>query len=81
MGEDEVAIGYLSEVECGKRCAQRAFSNPSANINGATIRKSDGRCWCEIGMKRQDKDTTYNSCFFLQGHINNTLKGSSVKYD
>ena len=70
MGDSEVSIGTFSEVECINRCAQHAFSNPSKNINGAKIRKSDGKCWCEYGMKRQYPNKIYNSCF-LQGNVDN----------
>ena len=62
IGDDEVAIGFLTENECAKQCAVRKVSDQ--RINGATIRKSDGECFCEIGMKSQSSDQTYNSCFF-----------------
>ena len=61
QGDDEVSIGFLTENECAKQCAARKVSDQ--RINGATIRKSDGKCWCEIGMKSQTSDQTYKSCF------------------
>ena len=66
-GDGEQEIGKLSEVQCAHQCKIEAVSNPK--INGATRRKSDGSCWCEIGMKSQASSWVYNSCF-LRG--NNT---------
>ena len=61
QGDSETAIGLKTENECAKECAARKVSDQ--RINGATIRKRDGKCWCEIGMKKQTSDQTYNSCF------------------
>ena len=61
QGDSETNIGLKTENECAKECAARKVSDQ--RINGATIRKSDGKCWCEIGMKKQTSDSTYNSCF------------------
>ena len=77
VGDDETSIGFLTENECAKQCAARKVSDQ--RINGATIRKSDGKCWCEIGMKKQTSDSTYNSCF-LPGKDMNVVERSRSIY-
>ena len=62
-GDEETLIGeYLSAAECANQCMARTATN--STINGATRRKSDGKCWCEMGMTAQVASDVYNSCYF-----------------
>ena len=64
-GESEINVGRLGgKSVCAKKCKQMRHSNPK--INGATIRRKDGYCWCEIGMtslNQADSEKIYSTCF------------------
>ena len=48
-GPDVIAAGSgLSEYDCAKACRMKAKTNPE--INGATIRTSDGLCACHVSL-------------------------------
>ena len=64
FGASEIKVGPLGAAGCAKECERRALT--TKQINGATIRKSDGYCWCEVGMKSTSSSSIYNTCF-LEG--------------
>ena len=60
-GDGEIPIGAEPQSVCIRKC--ELLSNLVPKINGVTRRKSDGKCWCEIGMKVQVASGIYSSCF------------------
>ena len=67
MGSSDFALkGEFTPYECAMECKRRA-NTENKNINGATIRPSNMKCWCEVGMKEKVSDATYNTCFLEQG--------------
>ena len=76
-GRDEIRVGKLGGTECARECRKRSQTN--TQINGATVRKSDGMCWCEVAMDRKVTSSYYNTCY-LKGEFALTI-ARSVDYE
>ena len=59
---DEFKIGAQTVEDCINGCIERRQSDTS--INGVTVHKDGGDCWCEKGMTGVDEgDTEHKTCF------------------
>ena len=68
FGLTEIPIGVLGSAGCAEECWKR--SRTFKQINGATVRRGDGYCWCEIEMKMMQGSPIYNTCYIKGRAIN-----------
>ena len=76
-GEEKVSSGITGEA-CIQECIK--LQNTNTSVNGVTVNRGTGGCWCEIGMTRIYNDQRFQTCFLERGNSQLKLSLSDQMY-